>query len=114
LYGFIAAICFIFSSRLFEKWRIDDPVHAVSVHGVNGFLCLLLHGIFSNKTGILYAGNLKQMGTQIIGAFSLLIWSVLISAVFFYILKKYDKLRILTIYEMTGTDVLMSSGSSML
>ena len=59
IYGFISAIVFIFSSSLLERWRVDDPVHAVSVHGVNGFLCLILHGIFSSRTGLIETGSFK-------------------------------------------------------
>ncbi len=43
-----------------------------------------------------------------------MIWAGLVSFIFFMILKKYKKLRTVLIYEIAGTDILMSSGNSIL
>jgi ammonia channel protein AmtB len=38
---------------VFERYRIDDPVEAVQIHGVCGFLGILNVGIFGNKNGLI-------------------------------------------------------------
>ena len=88
--------------RSFERKGIDDPVGAISVHGVGGTLGVLFVGIFasgdygagwnlttngaaakaSGVTGILYDFGLgsKQLAAQAIGA--LVIWTVILGIAF--------------------------------
>jgi len=88
--GLIAAPIIIESCQFFERRGIDDPVGAISVHGVGGIMGVLFVGIFSSGdygagwnltakgaaaeasgvTGILYDFELgiRQLGAQAIGA----------------------------------------------
>jgi len=86
--GIVASVIVIESIFFWEKKRVDDPVGAISVHGVGGLLGVLFVGIFSDGrygagwnltdttgtsgkgvTGILYDFELgiKQLGSQAIG-----------------------------------------------
>jgi Amt family ammonium transporter len=87
--GFIAGIIVVVSIFWFEKRGIDDPVGAISVHGVNGIWGVLSIGLFasgdygagwnlttssltkgSGVTGLFYSWDLgiRQLGAQAIGA----------------------------------------------
>jgi Amt family ammonium transporter len=49
-----------------KKLKVDDPVGAVSAHGVCGALGTLLVGVFATDGGLLYGGGFAQ-GVQAIG-----------------------------------------------
>jgi Amt family ammonium transporter len=51
--GFFAAFIYLWSAQLLERYRVDDPVEAVQIHGICGFFGVLNVGIFGNKHGIL-------------------------------------------------------------
>lgn len=51
--GFFAGITYLYSTQLIERLEIDDPVEAVQVHGICGFVGVLNVGIFGNKHGII-------------------------------------------------------------
>ncbi len=102
--GSIAAILIVESVFFFEKRGIDDPVGAISVHGVGGIFGVLCVGIFysgeygagwnlttkgaaasaSGVTGILYDFELgmRQLGSQAIGA--LVICTVMFGIAFLF------------------------------
>ncbi len=118
--GVIAAIVIIESVYFFERRGIDDPVGAISVHGVGGFLGVISVGIFSNGSygagwngssvegvsGILY-GDSGQLGAQALGAVTILVVNGALSAAFFAIQKKVLKkgLRSSEQDELDGLDI---------
>ena len=118
--GVVAAIVIIESVYFFERRGIDDPVGAISVHGVGGFLGVMSVGIFSNGsygagwngssvdgvTGILY-GDSGQLGAQALGAVTILVVNGALSAAFFAIQKKVLKkgLRSSQQDELDGLDI---------
>jgi Amt family ammonium transporter len=69
------------------KLKIDDPVGAISVHGVCGALGTLLVGVFAIDGGLLYGGGFEKLGVQAIGVFSIAHgqWALLLVL---FILKK--------------------------
>lgn len=113
--GFIAGILVYYAVWFFD-WivKIDDPVGAISVHGMCGLLGVLSVGIFSDGTyqgvkGVLYdvtmTGGLGQFVSQVIGALAIIIW-VSGSALFFHWLSdKLVGIRISEQEERTGLDV---------
>lgn len=50
-----------------EKFRVDDPVGAVSVHGVGGIVGTLCVGLFSMDTGLFYGHGFHQLFCQAVG-----------------------------------------------
>ena len=106
---FIGAICgiaVVFSIEFFDKkLKIDDPVGAISVHGVCGPLGTLLVGIFATDGGLLYGGGLEKLGTQAIGVISIAAWAILSSYIVLSILKKTTGLRVTKEEEIDGLDM---------
>ena len=106
---FIGAICgitVVFSIEFFDKkLKIDDPVGAISVHGVCGPLGTLLVGIFATDGGFLYGGGLEKLGTQAIGVISIAAWAILSSYIVLSILKKTTGLRVTKEEEIDGLDM---------
>ncbi len=92
--GAIAGILMILCVELLDqKLRIDDPVGAISVHGLCGTLGTLAIGLFStNETslGLFYGGGFKQLGIQALG----LVVCLSLAAILFYITFKVIDLTI--------------------
>ncbi len=110
LIGLIAG-ALVVASVWFIDWklRIDDPVGAISVHGVNGIwgilaLGLLADGTYGEVTGLLY-GNADFMVAQIISAVTVFIWAFGMGAIMFYILKKTVGLRVSDKEQIDGLDI---------
>ena len=89
--GAISAPIMIVSVMVIENvLKIDDPVSAVSVHGVTGLWGLLAVGIFANgNNGVdgLIAGNSLQIVSQLISMGVVLGWSLATGFVLFMVLK---------------------------
>ncbi|MFM9138216.1 MAG: ammonium transporter [Actinomycetota bacterium] len=118
--GVVAALVIIESIYFFERRGIDDPVGAISVHGVGGLLGVLSVGVFANGSygagwngssvegvaGILY-GDSGQLGAQALGAVTILVVNSALSGVFFAIQKKVLKkgLRSSQQDELDGLDI---------
>ena len=73
-------------------FHIDDPVGAISVHGVNGMWGQLAAGLFADGTagyssakGLFY-GDAGQFLAQVIGAATAFVWAFGVSFVFFKVL----------------------------
>jgi Amt family ammonium transporter len=107
--GCIAGVLVIEAIFFVEhRLKIDDPVGAISVHGVNGLFGVLAVGIFSNGkygagwnltegvdggvTGILYGGSgAEQLICQIIGALTIIVVGGGLSYMFFKLQDKWTK-----------------------
>jgi Amt family ammonium transporter len=83
LIGFIAGVLVYFSVLFFDKIKVDDPVGAISVHGVCGAWGTLAAGLFGAEqvlgagdanTGLLYGGGVKQIGIQLAGIGACFVW----------------------------------------
>ena len=102
--GTLAAVLIIESVYFFERRGIDDPVGAISVHGVGGLFGLLSVGVFANGTygagwngstsegvkGII-KGDWGQLGAQALGAVTIVVVCGLMSYAFFAIQNKLTK-----------------------
>jgi Amt family ammonium transporter len=94
--GLIAGVVVVLAITIIdEKFKIDDPVGAVSVHGVCGTLGTILVGVFSPDADLL---------VQLTGAFSYMAWALGTSAIVFFILKKTMGLRVSEKEEIEGLD----------
>lgn len=108
LIGVIGAICMLVAIEVFDKkLRIDDPVGAISVHGIAGAVGTLLVGLFANSgdvVGLLYGGGTNLLIVQIIGVAAVALWTLSSCAILFYILKKTVGLRVGIEEEKLGLD----------
>lgn len=76
------------------------------VHGFCGIWAVIAVGFFDKEFGYFYHGKFDQLGIQIAGSFSYTIWAGLLSFMFFYSLKKNDRLRVGLVYEVIGLDFI--------
>lgn len=108
--GAIGGIVVVFGVMLLDKLKIDDPVGAVPVHGLNGFWGTLSIGLFGRKAlsvandGLFYGGGLKQLGIQALGVTTAAIFVVIVMGLVFKLIDVTIGLRASEEEEMTGLD----------
>jgi Amt family ammonium transporter len=104
--GALAGIILVISVGFVEKvLRIDDPVGAISVHGVCGSFGTLCVGLFAKETGLLYGGGAAQLITQAIGVASVAAWSLVLAYLMFTLLKVTVGIRVTAEEELEGLDL---------
>jgi len=113
--GGIAGALVVGSVLFFDKLKIDDPVGAISVHGVCGLWGLLSIGLFATyddaflgreDAGLFYGGGIDQLLVQLLMAAIILVWVVVCTGILFGILKATIGLRVTREEEIEGLDVL--------
>ncbi|MCY6371399.1 ammonium transporter [Clostridium ganghwense] len=105
--GLIAGIVMILSVEYIDtKLRIDDPVGAISVHGVCGTLGTIAVGLFAIDEGLLYGGGFKLLGIQILGVLICAATVILLSYITFISIKKTVGLRVEPHEEIYGLDTI--------
>ena len=97
--GAIAGILVVFSVILFDRIRVDDPVGAISAHGVCGAWGTLAAGIFN-----IGGTSLKIIGVQLLGIGACFIWTFLVAYILFKIIDKTIGLRVSPEEEAKGLD----------
>ena len=85
--------------------KIDDPVGAVSVHGVCGAWGTLAVGLFNMDSGLLYGGGFRQLGVQILGAGAAFLWAFGLGLLLFTVISKTIGLRVTAEEELKGLDI---------
>jgi len=98
--GLVAGVLVVFSVLFFDRLRIDDPVGAISVHGVCGAWGTLAAGLF-DAGGLSFA----VVGVQLLGIVASFIWAFGTMFVFFKILHATVGLRVSPEEEVAGLDV---------
>ena len=111
--GAVSGLVVVISVEFLDfKLKIDDPVGAVSVHGVAGALGTLLIGVFAEAkfagvgvNGLFYGGGFKLLGVQALGVVAVLSWVVITMGTVFIIIKKTVGLRVSKEEELRGLDI---------
>ncbi|WP_421919678.1 ammonium transporter [Marinifilum sp.] len=104
--GILAGISLVYSVEFIDKkLRIDDPVGAITVHGVNGALGTILVGVFATEGGLLYGGGFKLLGIQVLGVVAVAAWALSTAFILFKLLDKTIGLRVPAIVEEEGLDI---------
>ena len=104
--GAVAGILVVFSVLFIDHiLKIDDPVGAVSVHGVCGAWGTLSAGLFNLESGLFYGFGAGQLITQIIGVVTAFIWAFGLGMVLFTITKYTIGLRVTPEEERQGLDI---------
>jgi ammonium transporter, Amt family len=118
LIGAIAGVLVILAAIFIDtKLRIDDPVGAIAVHGVNGTWGIVALGLLANGTygqglngvapgvtGLLY-GDAGQLGAELIGIAANYLWVAPVAALSFFIIGKVVGNRISAEDEVNGADM---------
>jgi len=104
--GILAGILVVLSVEFFDRIvKIDDPVGAISVHGVCGMFGTLMVGFFSTSQGLLYGQGAGLLKSQAIGVVSIAGWAIVASTVLFFGLKYFNGLRVEKRIEEEGLDI---------
>ncbi len=104
--GAIAGVVLVLSVEFIDQTlKVDDPVGAISVHGVCGALGTLLVGVFALDGGLLYGGGLNLLGIQAIGVLAIGAWAFIMGLILFAIIKATNGLRVEKIVEEEGLDI---------
>ena len=104
--GLICGVLVVLAVEFFDKkLMIDDPVGAISVHGVCGFTGTVLVGLFDRADGLLYGGGLRLLGVQCLGVFSVVAWVSVTMTIVFLLIKKTVGLRVSEHDELEGLDI---------
>ena len=93
--GAIGGILVVFSIVVFDKLKIDDPVGALSVHGVVGIWGLLAV-VLSNEDA--------TIGAQLLGIVSIFLWVFIASFIVWLIIKAVMGVRVSEEEEFAGVD----------
>ncbi len=107
--GLCCGFAVVLSVEFFDKVvKIDDPVGAISVHGVCGALGTILTGFFatgvSTMKGVFYGGGFQFLGIQLLGVASTIAWTAAVITLVFMLIKKTIGLRADAADEITGLD----------
>ena len=95
----------VYSVLFFDKLKIDDPVGAISVHGVCGAWGTMAVGLFMQESGLIHGGGASQLITQLIGIGAAFAWAFPVSFVIFYAIKMTIGLRVSEAEEIEGLDI---------
>ena len=106
LIGVVGGALVVFAVMFIDRvLKIDDPVGAVSVHGVCGLWGTLATGLFNMESGLFYGGGLKQLGVQALGAGTAFVWAFGLGLILFYAISKTIGLRVTPEEEIKGLDI---------
>src|SRR6185369_5333837 len=89
--GAVAGVLVVWSVFFFDRIKIDDPVGAISVHGVNGLFGVIAVGLFADGTygdgwnlvpgtvkGLFYGGGVSQLAAQGVEGVVCIAWNVIV------------------------------------
>ena len=96
LFGAVGGVLVVFSIIALDKIKIDDPVGAISVHGIVGLLGLLLVPL-TNENSSFFG--------QIVGALTIFVWVFAASFIVWFILKQVMGIRVEEEEEYNGVDL---------
>lgn len=96
LIGVVAGVLVVFSILALDKVRIDDPVGAISVHGVSGLFGLLVVPFTAEGTSFF---------GQLVGAATIFAWVFVVSLVVWFVIKLVIGIRVTEEEEFEGVDL---------
>ena len=104
-FGFLPGVVVVLSVLMFDRIRIDDPVGAISVHGVCGALGTVLLGLFHAESDLFYGGGTALLIAQVVGVVAVFAFCMVCGLVMFNVIKGVVGLRVSAEEEMAGLDV---------
>nr|WP_296158033.1 ammonium transporter [uncultured Blautia sp.] len=108
--GILSGFIVVFGIEFIDKvLKVDDPVGAVGVHGLNGAFGTLAVGLFSDGSGtgwkgLLTGGGFHGFGVQFIGMIITIAWVAVTMTIVFQVLKHTVGLRVSAEEEIEGLD----------
>jgi Amt family ammonium transporter len=105
--GLVAGVLVVFSVMFFDKIKVDDPVGAVSVHGVCGAWGTLAAGIFN-----IGGTSAKIIGVQLLGISACFLWVFPAAFLLFKLIDRTVGLRVSPEEELAGLDISEHGGNA--
>lgn len=109
--GIVSGYIVVRGVELLDSLHIDDPVGAAPVHGMCGIWGTLAVGIFGKESlglanaGLIYGGNPKQLGIQLIGSLATVAFVVISMGIVFKLIDLTVGLRVSREEELRGLDI---------
>jgi len=112
--GAVGGLIVVYSVAMFDRLKIDDPVGAISVHGVVGTwgtLSIALFAVYDDaflgreNAGLFYGGGLDQLWTQLIFVIAHFVFVTVAAGLLFLAIKSTIGLRVSSEEELAGLDV---------
>ena len=105
--GAAAGVIVVLSVLFFDRIRVDDPVGAISVHGVCGAWGTLAAGIFN-----IGGTSGKIIGVQLLGMGACFVWTFSMAFIMFKLIEKTIGLRVSAEEELEGLDFFEHGGNA--
>lgn len=111
--GLIAGVLVVLAVIFFDRVHVDDPVGATAVHLVNGVFGTLAVGLFAqdwvspNTTGngLFFGGGAKLLTAQLTGIAAVGVFTLVVSALAWWLIKAFVGLRVSLAEEIEGLDI---------
>lgn len=104
--GIVSGVVMMVGTDLLErKFKLDDAVGAIPVHGFCGVVGTILTGLLATNEGLLYGGSFSFFGIQVLGALVIAFWGFTASFVIFSLLKHTIGIRVTKEEEVNGLDL---------
>jgi Amt family ammonium transporter len=104
--GLVAGTLVDMAVVIIDNFKIDDPVGAIAVHGINGFFGTIAVGLFSEKNGLFITGETGQLIIQFIGVAVISVFSFVLTFTIFKVLKATMGIRLSHKAESAGIDAV--------
>jgi Amt family ammonium transporter len=104
--GLVAGTLVDMAVVIIDNLKIDDPVGAIAVHGINGFFGTIAVGLFSEKNGLFITGESGQLLIQFIGVAVISVFSFVLTFTIFKVLKATMGIRLSHKAESAGIDAV--------
>ena len=104
--GLIAGVIVDIAVLFFDRLKVDDPVGAIAVHGINGLFGTVAVGLFAKEKGLFFGGGTSLLSTQIIGVLAIALFSFCLTYFTMRILKMTIGIRISEEEEKKGIDAI--------
>ena len=115
LIGGVSGVILYFSLKMMERVKIDDPVGAISIHGINGIWGTLAVGLFAQDlygrinpehavNGLFFGGGIGLLAIQALAVLTVFLWAFPLSYGFFRLLEATFGLRVSPEEEVRGLD----------
>jgi Amt family ammonium transporter len=111
--GGVAGVIVVFAVLFFDKVRLDDPVGALAVHFANGVWGTVSVGLFAQDkitgvatgNGLFNGGGFKLLGVQILGSAAVVVFTFVVSLIFWGVIKAVMGMRVSQEEEINGLDL---------
>lgn len=104
--GLVAGVLVDVAVIYIDKMKIDDPVGAIAVHGINGLFGTIAVGLFAVEGGLFFGGGVSLLATQALGVLTIGSFSFLVTYIILKIMKKTIGIRVSQREERAGIDAV--------